>query len=129
MAVPQTVTFYTDGHIPFSVADQCRRKAPDIEIVRCEEIGLKDAPDDAHWEHILTHWRVLVTADRGFLKRAADRNRQGKDHPGIIFVAPHMQGKPCIGQLVDLIVFLHEAVKAGAATLENDVNNRVEIIR
>jgi uncharacterized protein DUF5615 len=119
---------YTDGHVPSAVAEQVRAKVPAVDIIRCEEIGNKHASDDIHWAYILEHQCVLITADQGFLARAADLNRQGKSHPGIIFIMPHMQGKPCIGPLVELIVFLHEAIESGAATLDGDIVNHIEHI-
>src|SRR5574341_1126989 len=115
---------YTDSHIPLAVVAQARAKAPGIRIIRCEEVELKDADDNEHWRYILTNWCLLVTADRGFLRRAAELNRQGRSHPGIIFIEPTAQGEPCIGPLVELLVFLHQAVEGGAAALEADVNDR-----
>jgi predicted nuclease of predicted toxin-antitoxin system len=125
----EAITFYTDGHIPLAVVRQARHKASAIAMTRCEEIGMKDARDEEHWEYVLTHQHMLITADRGFLALAAELNRQGKSHPGIIYVTPHMQGEACIGPLVELTVFLHEAIEAGAATLDRDIHNRVEYIR
>ena len=127
MSVP--VSFYLDSHIPSSVAKQCRRQVPGIEIIRAQETGMEDADDNDHWRIVLSERHVLVTADKGFLARAAQLRKQGQSHPCIIYVAPKMQGDPCIGPLVKLITFVHEAIVAGAASIEDDLNNRLEHIR
>lgn len=119
---------YTDGHVPLAVVKQARRKAREIDIIRCEEIGLKDVDDEVHWTYVLEHQRVLITTDQGFLSRAAELNKQGKSHPGIIFITPGMQGDVCIGPLVELLVFTHEAIESGAATVDQDVENWIEYV-
>ena len=124
----EKLTVYTDGHIPLAVARQCRARAPGVTIIRCEEVGMKDADDAAHWEYVLAHWAVLVTADRGFLARAAALNQQGESHPGIIYVGPDKQGSACIGPIVEWLAFLDDALQVGAADLERDVDNRIKYI-
>ncbi len=117
----QRIRYYTDAHIPKSVVRQLLQKG--VDIVRCEDIGMKYAKDEAHWEYAIREGRVLVTCDEDFFNHAAAWNEKGKSHPGIVFIISEKQG--IIGVIVKELLFLHEAIAGGAATLEEDVQNRI----
>lgn len=53
--MPSRVAFYTDSHIPTAIARQLRIQLPEIQIVRAQEIGVKDADDDDHWQIVMSN--------------------------------------------------------------------------
>lgn len=65
----QRIRYYTDAHIPRSVVRQLQQKG--VDIVRCEDIGMKYAKDEAHWEYATGEGRVLVICDEDFFRHAA----------------------------------------------------------
>ena len=40
------IKFYTDEHIPSAVAEQVARR--DVDILRCQDAGLRDSSDEEH---------------------------------------------------------------------------------
>lgn len=122
------IKFYADAHIPRAVAEQLRAKGADI--IRCQDVGLADASDEEHLEYAVRTTRSIVTGDDDFLVLHADWMRSGREHCGIFYVLPHVRHwrKAAIGTVVTELLFFHEAVRDGAASLESDVYNRVEYI-
>jgi hypothetical protein len=116
---PAQIKFYTDAHIPKSVIEQARLHG--VDIVRCEDVGMKQASDEEHLEYALREGRVMVTADEDFLRLDATWRQAGKTHAGIVYIYPERQG--VVGAIVREIVFLHQAVAAGAATPEEMHND------
>lgn len=115
------IRFYTDAHIPKSVVHQLQQKG--VDIIRCKDVGMKYAQDEAHLEYANNQGRVLVTCDEDFFRHAAEWIEAGKSHEGIVFIVSEKQG--IIGVIVKELLFLHEAVAAGAASLEGDIRNKI----
>ena len=78
MAEP--VAFYADAHIPLTVVQQLREVG--AEVIRCQEVGLTDAADEAHFEYAIEHGLVIITCDRDFEDYAWKNVRQ---HWGILY--------------------------------------------
>ena len=116
-----SLRFYTDSHVPKQVAIQLRTR--DIDVVRCQEIGLEDADDVAHLEKATSQLRMIITGDSDFPRLHTQWKEANKFHAGILYFQPESQGK--VGVVVKAAVFLFEAVELGAATLEDDVYNRL----
>jgi predicted nuclease of predicted toxin-antitoxin system len=115
------IRFYTDSHIAKTIAVQLRHR--NIDVVRCQDVGMDDADDVEHLEYATSQERTVITSDADFLALDAQWQSSGKPHAGIIYVPP--ERKDAIGTIVAHLVFLHEAVAAGAADLATDVYNRV----
>lgn len=117
----QAIKFYTDGHIDRKIVDQLRRHG--IDVVRCEDVGLKHASDDTHLTYATQHGRVVVTCDQDFLRLNKEWLQSGKDHAGIAF----MTAENCndIGLAVRVLSFWYDAVLEGAADVEQDFHNQV----
>jgi predicted nuclease of predicted toxin-antitoxin system len=77
--------FYTDTHIDKQVAIQLRQKG--IEVVRCEEVGMATAADEAHLEYAAQNKLALITKDADFRSKHFEWLSQGKEHFGIFFCA------------------------------------------
>src|SRR6266511_4348036 len=65
----------------------------------------------------------VITGDEDFLVLDAQWSRSGKHHAGIIYLPPDR--KDAIGTIVAYVVFLHQAIAAGAADLVTDIYNQV----
>jgi hypothetical protein len=50
-----------------------------------------------------------------------------RQHNGIFFCQSHLVGPPGIGTIVKECLFYHEAVQAGAANIEEFINNLIYI--
>lgn len=110
--------FYTDTHIDKQVAIQLRQKG--IDVVRCEDVGMAEADDEAHLEYASKNRLALVTKDAGFRVRHFKWLSEGKVHYGIFFCADrHIAA---IGMIVNACYEYHQLVEEGAATLD-DVKN------
>jgi predicted nuclease of predicted toxin-antitoxin system len=115
---------YTDGHIANAIVKQLRER--NVDVVRCEEVGLKDADDIDHLNYAIREQRTIVTQDADFLRYHTQFQSEGKQHFGIIRINSDSIGD--IGYVVNELHFLHEAIESEAANLENDVYNRVRFI-
>lgn len=115
------IKFYVDAHIAKQLTIQLRFKR--VDVVRCQELGFGDESDLFHFEYASREKRTIVTSDTDFFNLANKWQSEGRFHAGVVYIA-HEQ-KDNIGLLVSELVFLHEAVLAGAATLDNDVYNKV----
>lgn len=65
-----------------------RRRAPDLDIVRVQDVGLSGATDPVVLEWAAGEGRVLFTHDVSTVTRYAyDRVREGKSMPGVFEVS------------------------------------------
>ncbi len=115
------IKFYTDSHIAKAIAVQLRNRS--VDIVRCQDVGMDDADDIEHLEYAASQGRTVITGDEDFLVLDAQWRRSGKHHAGIIYLPPDR--KDAIGTIVAYVVFLHQAIAAGAADLVTDIYNQV----
>jgi hypothetical protein len=56
--------FYTDSHVAFAFSAVLRQRSH--TEIRCQELGLKDAPDHEHLVQATRRGAVLITHDRKF---------------------------------------------------------------
>jgi len=122
-----SIRYYTDTHIPKSVAIQVRNKG--IDIVRCEDLDLQEAGDKTHLEYATQEHRTLISRDTDFLRLHSEWLQQGRKHYGILFVQDHLQGDSGVGSIVRILIDYYELVEGGAATIEVDSVNQIYFIR
>ncbi len=115
------IKFYTDSHVAKAVAAQLRRRG--VDIVRCQDVGMANAKDHEHLAYATAQERTVVTSDEDFIALDAEWRKQGNPHCGVVYIRPH--NREAIGTIVRELLFYHEAVVGGAATLERDVYNQV----
>lgn len=77
------VRFYFDEHIPTAVADALRLRG--IDVVRAQDVGLRQASDLEHWKFAEQEQCVIVTKDSDFL----------------------------IGEMLDSLTLIHGAISPG----------------
>jgi predicted nuclease of predicted toxin-antitoxin system len=114
------IRFYTDTHIARAIAAQLRLRG--VEVVRCEEIGLAEASDQAYIAYAAQNGLAMVTHDQGFTGHHRAWLGQGNHHAGIFLIT---KDKDNIGMIVNTLTFWHEAIRDGAATLESDVDDQL----
>lgn len=125
MAKPTALLrFYTDTHIAKAVAVQLRTR--NVDIVRCEEVGLAEAADLTHLQYATAEGRAIITHDQDFLILAAKWQAEGQPHGGIFFVQQYLQGN--VGQMVKRLMEYVELIEAGAGTVQDDIANQVTYI-
>lgn len=121
--MPRLPKFYLDTHIAKVVAIQLRAK--NIEILRCEEVGLGEADDDVHLAYAGEHGYTLVTQDGDFTGLHTKWLEEGKSHAGILIAPSHLRGEAQISYIVKEIVSLIEMIATGAGTFEQDIENHI----
>ena len=84
---------------------------------------MRSASDADHLAFATAQDRAVVTADIDFLTLDAEYRAEGKQHTGIVYIAPDKKND--IGSIIAYVLFLYEAVTSGAADPEKDVYNSV----
>lgn len=120
-----TLQIYTDAHVAMAVVFQLRNSR--ISVVRCEDVGLKfERNDEVHLIYATGEKRAVLTSDEDFLQLHAKWQQAGMKQSGIIYI--QHERKDNIGLIVGTLSFLNEAIEGGAATLDEEVYNRVVYI-
>lgn len=74
----EVIRFHLDAHIDPRVADALRRRG--IDVTTANEMGLRAAEDQRHWEFARDQRRVIVTKDADFIRFAIESS----DHAGVV---------------------------------------------
>jgi len=109
----QLIKFYADENISKALSNALRNR--NIDVLTCQEAGLRTATDEEHFEFAKTEQRAIITNDNDFLKLASKH----PDHWGIIFIVSQ---RTDIGVIVKRISQLHNLVSA------KEFKNQVEFI-
>jgi Domain of unknown function (DUF5615) len=82
----------TDADIPKSLIRASRQALASIDLVRVQEVGLRQAPDEAILEWSARENRILISFDRNTMVAAANqRVLNGLRMPGLIMPARNMR--------------------------------------
>lgn len=122
-AVCGVLTFYFDTHIAKAAAEQLRTHG--VDVLRCEEVGMAEASDDAHLEFATREDRVMITQDADFANLHVRWNEIGREHAGIMRVPPDLQGQAQISFIVKELRFYHDVAQAGALVVKTDIINQL----
>src|SRR5262245_54067297 len=80
-----------------------RRRHPDLDIIRVQDVGLRTADDPAILEWAAAEGRILLTHDRSTMPRFAyDRVTAGLSMPGVFVI----RNKPPLGVMIDEILLV-----------------------
>jgi hypothetical protein len=102
--------FLADENFNNDILRGIRRREPQINIVRVQDVGLSGADDPVILEWAATEKRILLTHDVSTMTRYAyGRVREDKPMPGII----EASRKVPIGIAIDDIVLLAECSREG----------------
>lgn len=119
-----SIRFFAEKHIPKSVTEALKLRS--IDVIRAEDVGLSHSDDEGIMAFAVSEGRILLTHDSDFVRIHHLYLRRGTTHYGIMYVVPALQG--VVGEVVKHLVFWYEAVEAGAATPERDLNNQLIIV-
>ena len=90
----------SDENIHGDLVRGLRRKFPDVEIVRVQEIGLQGADDPVILEHAALDDRIVITRDRNsMIGFAYERVIAGQPMPGVFVLREDLT----IGQAINAI--------------------------
>lgn len=114
-----------DEHISNAIVEQLRKKGLTVErVIDVLEAG---TPDPELLEYAYENNYTLLTQDEHIRKHINQRYSENKAHCGV-FIAPKSQGSSGYGRIIAFVADYHELIEGGAATLEEDVYNRIEYI-
>ncbi len=96
---PSKLKIFTDEHIDSAIVDQLRRAG--IDVLRCEDIGMKSADDSELLTYAAQNGYSLLSMDDDVTRLHIEYMQAGKHHKGIFF-APmaRFQGRDGIGPIV-----------------------------
>jgi predicted nuclease of predicted toxin-antitoxin system len=117
------IKFYTDTHVPKQVALQLRLRG--VDIVRCEDVGLKLADDEEHLIFATQNGRTVISQDYDFHTIHTRWINEGRNHCGILKISRNIPLKLEIGRLVIQLYEYHQMIEIGAGTLEADIYNQL----
>jgi len=111
------LAFYIDHQFRAAVVRGLRARG--IDVLTAFEDGAERYDDESLLIRATELGRILVTHDKGFLGRAADRQRSGREFAGIVFAA---QSPIDIGKTVEYLEPLAHVMTA------DEMQNRVEYL-
>ena len=119
--------FFTDEHMDKAVAIQLRQRG--IDVLRCEDIGMKSATDNELLEYASQNGYALLSMDDDVTRLHAESIRENKFHGGI-FYAPMalFQGQAGIGPIVRYCAEFASLIEGGAGDMEADIHNQLLFI-
>ncbi len=100
MATP--IKYYTDEHISKAIIKGLQARG--IDVLPCQEAGLRTASDVAHLEYARSANRVIFTYDADFLRL----HEKGIEHAGIVYSSK--QGN--IGEQVRSLKLIFDVLSA-----------------
>jgi hypothetical protein len=77
---------YADECVDARIVNGLRRRG--IDIVTVVDEGLISAPDETHLQRAIALGRVIMTADKDFLRLAHATATSGGHHPGVLYILP-----------------------------------------
>ena len=99
------LTFLADQNFNGDIVRGLRRRRPEIDILRMQEIGLRGVDDPALLEQAAQMGRVLLTHDVTTITHFAyDRVREGMPVPGVVEVRWSL----AIGQAIEEVLLVAE---------------------
>ncbi len=125
MTQPQPVPFkvMADEHVANALVQQLNEKG--VHAVRLIDHLPTGTPDPEVLAYCHQQRYALITLDEPMRGHIQDRLDKGLEHAGVFIGTNKLQGTKGIGKIVNLIVFYHEAIATGAATVTDDVYNKV----
>lgn len=113
--------FYFDTHIAKAVAEQLRSK--NVDVLRCEEVGMASASDEEHLQYATDESRIMVSHDVDFPVIHSQWMKDGKRHAGIFKMPSNVQGQAQITLIVNNLVFYNDAEAGGAIDYATEIEN------
>jgi predicted nuclease of predicted toxin-antitoxin system len=111
----------TDENVNNAVSEQLRKRG--VDATRVIDVVPAGTKDDDLLEYAYQHGYSIVTHDERIRKHVEKRLASGKEHCGVFIAGDNFQGEDGIGRIVEFVADYDALIKAGAASLQNDVYN------
>lgn len=107
------IRLLTDENFDGDILRGLFRRMPDLDVVRVQDVGLAETPDQAILAWAADEGRVLITHERDTIPGFAyDRVRSGQPMPGVFLVSDQMPR----GQAVDELLLATACLSADDCT-------------
>jgi hypothetical protein len=112
------VRLFFDENFNGRMLDGLRRRLPQVELLRVQDLGMDGMPDQELLEWVANERYVLVSHDVTTMTRFAyDRIREGRYVSGVLLIADDMPIGQAINELMTIIEY------SDAAEWENRVTH------
>lgn len=109
--------FLTDEDFNIGILNGLKRRIPDLDIVRVQDVGLRTVPDQIVLEYAAAENRIVLSHDVGTMKaHATARIFAGKPMTGLFLI---QQDLP-IGQAIDAVEII------ALCSHDDEWHNRIE---
>lgn len=94
------IRFLTDEDFSGRIVRGLRRRLPEVDLITCQEAGLRTVHDRIMLEHAAKMHRVLLSRDyRTMMPFALERVAKGLQMPGVIIVSQDFPIRTAIEEL------------------------------
>jgi predicted nuclease of predicted toxin-antitoxin system len=96
------VKFLLDADLPRALFTALQREAPELDVLRVQQAGLRTAADPDILAFAAKEGRILVTKDKATMRDfAAERIARGEPMPGLLIIRPaYLRGLRGLGEIV-----------------------------
>jgi len=102
------IKLLTDENFDGDILRGLVRRIPDLDVLRVQDVGLAQTPDDTILAWAAGQQRILLTHDRSSVSRFAfQRVRAGEPMPGVFVISDRMPKGQAIDQLVLAVTCLN----------------------
>lgn len=113
------IRFLTDEHFRSAILNGVRRRLPNLDIIRVQDVGLRTASDPKILEFAALENRVLLTHDaRTMEMHVKARLATGRAVPGVLIIR----------QKVPVATAIDEIVMVAECSLHNEWNGLIQFL-
>lgn len=108
------VKYLLDADVPRALFTGLRREDPELDVVRVQQVGLREAPDPQILAFAAAEGRIVVTKDKATMRGfAAERIKKGERMPGLLVVRPsYLRGLSGLGAVIKELCRVNESSEA-----------------
>lgn len=118
------VKYLLDADLPRALFTGLRREDPGIDVVRVQQVGLREASDPEILALAASEERIVVTKDKATMRDSAgQRMKQGERMSGLLVVRPsYLRGLSGLGPVIA------ELCRVNASSDASDWENVIRFI-
>ncbi len=94
--------FLVDEDLNGAIVRELRRKLPEIDLTRVQDVGRSGRSDPANLAFAAEEGRILLTHDKRLVRFVRERLRAGQRMPGVVIVHQEAPFGQVIQDLMDL---------------------------